>query len=127
MILIPLDAHPNLFSTARQEAQRLGEELSLRRTDLLLVEVESSTSTLTFHLIEVKFRQTLGLSDWLPLKEDISDQLENSSQVLRRLFDPHISTSDRFDRLIKTRELAVLLDFYLDHLSVAISLLTLAK
>lgn len=115
MILIPLDAHPNIFSSARQEAQRLGEELSLRRTDLLLVEADPNTSTLTFHLLEVKFRQSLGLSDWSPLKEDIADQLENSVQVLRRLYDPQISTTDRFDRLIRTRELVILLDFYLDR------------
>lgn len=115
MILIPLDAHPELFATARQEAERLGEELSLRRTDLLLVELEPNSSSITFHLIEVKFRQSARLSDILSLKQEITEQLDNSIQVLRRLFDPHFTLPDRYDRLIRTRELGVLLNFYLDR------------
>jgi len=115
MILIPLDAHPDLFMTARQEAGMQGEELSLRRTDLLLVEFEPTNKSITFHLIEVKLRNSAGLTDNLSLKNEISDQIENSVLALRRLFDPNLTAPDRFDRLVRTRELSVLLNFYLDR------------
>ena len=115
MILIPLDSHSDLFTTARQEAELLQEVLSLRRTDMLLVELEPASATVTFHLIEVKFRQSLSLVAALDLKDEIADQLENSFQALRRLYDPHHTSPDRFDRLIRTRELVTLLGFYLER------------
>lgn len=117
MILIPIDAHPDLFMTARQEAEMQGEALSLRRTDLLLVEFEPATVSITFHLIEVKLRNSAGLTDNLSMKNEISAQIENSVQALRRLFDPNLTLPDRFDRLVRTRELSVLLNFYLDRSS----------
>ena len=115
MVLIPLDAHPDLFMTARQEAELQGEELSLRRTDLLLVECDPVSVSLTFHLIEVKLRSSAGVSEDIALKHEISEQIENSVQGLRRLFDPALTVPDRFDRLVKSRELSVLLKFYLDR------------
>ena len=115
MILIPLDAHPELFSLARQEAERFGQELSLRRTDMLLVELDPHRARLTFHLIEVKFRQGGDLRAAYDLKQEIEFQLGNSFHALRRLFDLHFSEPDRFDRLIRTKELTALLNFYLER------------
>lgn len=115
MILIPLDAHPELFSLARQEAERLGQELSLRRTDMLLVELDLQRAKLTFHLIEVKFRQEGNLRAVYDLKLEIDSQLENSFRALRRLFDMHYTVPDRFDRIIRTKELGAMLDFYLER------------
>jgi len=113
MILIPLDSHLDLFTSAQRDADLLQQELSLRRTDMLLVELEPANATVTFHLIEVKVRQSSALTAALGLKEEISAQLENTLQALRHLYDPHFTSPDRFDRLIRTRELATLLDFYL--------------
>lgn len=115
MILIPLDAHVDLFTTARKEAERLGQELSLQRTDLLLTEIDPDANMLTFHLVEVKFRQDGNVATAIDLKQQIADQLENSIDVLRRLYDPHYTVPDRFDRPIRTRELSTLLSFYLER------------
>ena len=120
MLLIPLDTHADLFSTARQETERLGQTLSLRRTDMLLVELEPKDCSITFHLIEVKFRSNAGSGGLVAqsdLKREIADQLENSFQVLSRLYDPEYHSPDRFDRLIRTQELTTLLKFYLERAS----------
>lgn len=116
MVLIPLDTHADLFMTARQETEKREQELSLRRTDMLLVEFEPERAMITFHLIEVKFRQEGNdLTTALELKERINEQLTNSMEVLRHFYDPAYTVPDRFDRLIRTRELATLLTFYLER------------
>lgn len=115
MILISLDSHPDLFTTARRESEQRGQSLSLRRTDMLLVEIATETRTLTFHLIEVKFRTAVGQSTLRDLKGEILLQLENSAQVLQQFYDPDFRDADRFDRPVRSQELVTLLEFYLER------------
>lgn len=115
-IVVPLDAHVDLFHTARKHAEAIGDEVTLRRTDLALFDLDFGSRTLSCNLVEVKcYAQNLGLSGYGQLKEGITEQLNQSERVLQKHFDPHRSTPDRPDRLLKTRELATLLEFYLDR------------
>ena len=115
-IVVPLDAHVDLFHTAQNQAEAIGDEVTLRRTDLALFDLDISTRTVSCNLIEVKcYAQRLGLSGYGQLKERITEQLNESERMLQRHFDPQRTTPDRPDRLLKTRELATLLEFYLER------------
>ena len=115
-IVVPLDAHVDLFHTARNQAETIGDEVTLRRTDLALFDFDLGTRTVSCNLVEVKcYAQRLGLSGYGQLKARMTEQLDESERVLQRHFDPRRTTPDRPDRLLKTRELAVLLEFYLER------------
>jgi hypothetical protein len=115
-IVVPLDAHLELFHSVRRHAEEIGDEVTLRRTDLALFDLDLARRTITCNLVEVKcYAQNLGLSGFGQLKERITEQLNQSERILQQHFDPHRTTPDRPDRLLKTRELATLLEFYLDR------------
>lgn len=115
-IVMPLDAHMDLFSTARNHAEAIGEQVTLRRTDLALFDLDLAERTILCNLVEVKcYAQNLGLSGYTQLKERIAEQINQSERILQQHFDPQWTTPDRPDRLLKTRELATLLGFYLDR------------
>ena len=115
-IVVPLDAHVDLFHTARNQAEAIGDEVTLRRTDLALFDLDLGTRTVACNLVEVKcYAQRLGLSGYGQLKERMAEQLDESERILQRHFDPRRTTPDRPDRLLKTRELATLLEFYLER------------
>jgi len=115
-IVVPLDAHLELFHSARKHAEAIGDEVTLRRTDFALFDLDLAHRTITCNLVEVKcYAQNLGLSGYGQLKERITEQLNQSERILQQHFDPHRTTPDRPDRLLKTRELATLLEFYLDR------------
>jgi len=115
-IVVPLDAHLELFHTAKKHAEAIGDEVTLRRTDLALFDLDVARRIITCNLVEVKcYAQKLGLSGYGQVKENITEQLNQSERILQKHFDPHRTTPDRPDRLLKTRELATLLEFYLDR------------
>ena len=115
-IVVPLDAHLDLFYTARSQADAIGDEVTLHRTDLALFDLDLAKRTLSCNLVEVKcYAQSLGLSGYGQIKERITEQLNQGERVLQRHFDPRRTTPDRPDRLLKTRELATLLEFYLER------------
>jgi hypothetical protein len=115
-IVVPLDAHLELFHSIRKYAEEIGDEVTLRRTDLALFDLDVSKQTIACNLVEVKcYAQNLGLSGYGQLKERITEQLNQSERILQQHFDPHRTKPDRPDRLLKTRELATLLEFYLDR------------
>jgi DNA phosphorothioation-dependent restriction protein DptH len=115
-IVVPLDAHLDLFQSTRRHAEEIGDEVTLRRTDLALFDLDLARRIITCNLVEVKcYAQNLGLSGYGQLKERITEQLNQSERILQQHFDPHRTTPDRPDRLLKTRELATLLEFYLDR------------
>ena len=115
-IVVPLDAHIDLFRSAQSQAEAVGDKVTLHRTDLALFDLDLAKRTVSCNLIEVKcYAQRLGLSGYGQLKERIAEQLDQSERVLQRHFDPLRTTPDRPDRLLKTRELATLLDFYLER------------
>lgn len=113
-IILPLDTHLDLFYSAKRASQEIGEAVTLQRTDLALFDLDASTRTIRCNLVEVKCYSDVGsLSAYTQLKESIAVQLEKSQEVLRYHFDPHLKQPDRPDRLLKTREFAILLAFYL--------------
>ncbi len=115
-IVVPLDAHLELFHTARKHAEAIGDEVTLRRTDLALFDLDLPRRTITCNLVEVKcYAQNLGLSGYGQLKERITEQLNQSERIIQQHFDPDRTTPDRPDRLLKTRELTTLLEFYLER------------
>ena len=115
-IVVPLDAHVDLFHTARNQAEAVGDEVTLRRTDLALFDLDLGTRTVTCNLVEVKCcAQRLGLSGYGQLKEHITRQLDESERILQQHFDPLRTAPDRPDRLLKTRQLTTLLEFYLER------------
>jgi len=116
-IVVPLDAHLDLYRALRQNADELGDEISLKRTDLALFDLDASRMTITANLVEVKcYHQAGDLAGFNQLKTDIAEQIQQSAAVLQHHFDPELAgLHDRPDRSIKTHELATLLEFYLDR------------
>ena len=115
-IVVPLDAHIDLFRSVQKQAEAMGDEVTLHRTDLALFDLDLAKRTVSCNLVEVKCcAQRLGLSGYGQLKERITHQINQSERMLQRHFDPYRTTPDRPDRLLKTRELATLLDFYLER------------
>lgn len=115
-IVVPLDAHTDLYREPRKSAVDLQEEVSLKRTDLALFDLNVATRTITCNLIEVKCYSTAGnLAQYAQLKDSIVEQLETSEKTLRLHFDPRLHSPDRIDRAFKTAELGKLLEFYIDR------------
>jgi len=117
-ILIPLDAHLDLFKALQKNADELGNEVSLLRTDLCLIDLHAEKREITCNLIEVKCYHLEDFSDYTALKQKIFKQLHQSEEVLRFHFDPQYFSKgkeeiSRPDKLLKTHELVALLEFYL--------------
>ena len=114
-ILIPLDAHLELYADAR-DRRGVDETVGLRRTDLALFAVDARQRVITCRLVEVKCYSSLaGLGGYGDLKNDMVVQLMHSERILREHFDPHRQEPDRPDRAVRNAELAALLGFYLDR------------
>jgi hypothetical protein len=115
-VVVPLDAHLELYRSLKKHADELGNEVSFRRTDLALFDLDAKKRTITCRLVEVKCYTAVGdLAAYGQLKDDIAEQVAQSQEVLAIHFDPHRGAADRADRLMKTRELVALLEFYLDR------------
>jgi DNA phosphorothioation-dependent restriction protein DptH len=115
-IVVPLDAHLDLYRVLKQQADELGDEVSFKRTDLGLFDLDISRRVITCRLVEVKCYSGVGdLSKYNALKSSIAEQVAQSEQVLAHHFDPQRTAQDRPDRAFKTRELALLLEFYLER------------
>lgn len=114
-VIVPLDAHTNLYRS-NGEAQEITDGISLQRTDLALFDLDLAQRTITCNLVEVKCYSQVGdFAAFNQLKEKISSQVNQSERILQRHFDPALKNPDRPDRLIKSRELARILKFYLDR------------
>ena len=115
-IVVPLDSHVDLFRTARDQAEAIGDEITLRRTDLALFDLDFAQRTVSCNLVEVKcYARRLSLGGYAQLKDHIAEQVNQSERIVQRHFDPHGTRPDRPDRLLKTRELVTLLEFYLER------------
>lgn len=115
-IVVPLDAHTDLYREPRRSAVDLQEEVSLKRTDLALLDLNAAARTITCNLIEVKCYSTAGnLAQYAQLKDSIVEQLETSERVVRLHFDPRLHSPDRIDRVYKTAEFGKLLEFYIER------------
>jgi len=81
-----------------------------------LFDLNASARLITCRLVEVKCYANVGdVGAYNELKNDIVEQLAQSEEVISLHFDPHRSAVDRLDRLLKTRQLVNLLEFYLDR------------
>jgi hypothetical protein len=115
-IVVPLDAHLDLYRILQHNADELGNEVSLKRTDLALFDLNAASRVITCNLVEVKcYRGIAGVGALNQLMESIADQIRQSERVLQTHFDPTRLPQDRPDRLVKTQEFVTLLEFYLDR------------
>lgn len=115
-IVVPLDSHLELYRVLKQGADELGDEVSFKRTDLGLFDLDISQRIITCRLVEVKCYSGVGdISQYNALKLKIAEQIRQSERVLAHHFDPQRTPQDRPDRAFKTRELALLLEFYLER------------
>lgn len=101
-ILVPVDAHPELFGVHRVQAST-GPRL---RCDLIRVQLTRGRMTATF--IEVKSRSA-GIKS-TDLLDRIADQVESTEDVFRELF---FRESERLDHVLQRSRLATILRFYL--------------
>lgn len=115
-VVVPLDAHLELYKALRQNAEEMGDEVNFRRTDLALFDLDPANREVTCRLVEVKCYSQVGdLTAYGQLKASIAEQIAQTEQVLAYHFDPKRAEVDRPDRPIKNRDLAALLGFYLDR------------
>ena len=115
-IVVPLDAHLELYDALKQNSVEMGDEVSFRRTDLALFDLDPKAGVLTCRLVEVKCYSQVGeLHAYEQLKLSIAEQIGQTEQVISHHFDPCSHEPDRPDRPIKNRDLAALLGFYLDR------------
>ena len=113
-VVVPLDAHLELYQEIQKSADELGDALSLKRTDLALFDLDAQNRTLRCNLVEVKCYSEVGdMASYQKLKETIAQQISQSERVLQQHFDMNRTSSDRPDRLIRTQKLCVLLEHYL--------------
>lgn len=114
-VIVPLDAHTDLYRSSG-EADDANDAMSLQRTDLALFDLDLTERTITCNLIEVKCYSQVGdFAAFNQLKERIASQINQSERILQRHFDPAVKNPDRPDRLLKSRELAQILRFYLER------------
>ena len=114
-IIVPLDAHTDLYRSI-SESDDTTNGISLQRTDLALFDLNLAERTVICNLVEVKCYSQVGdLSAFNLLKEKISNQINQSERILQRHFDPYLKKPDRPDRLLKSREFALILRFYLER------------
>lgn len=115
-VVVPLDAHLELYKALRQTAEEMGDEVSFRRTDLALFDLDPLSREVTCRLVEVKCYSKVGdVAAYAQLKASIAEQIAQTEEVLAYHFDPKRAEVDRPDRPIKNRDLAALLGFYLDR------------
>ncbi len=115
-VVVPLDAHLELYRVMKAQADELGDEVSFRRTDLGLFDLDITRRVITCRLVEVKCYSGVGdLAKYNAFKSSVAEQITQSEQVLAHHFDPQRTPQDRPDRAFKTRELALLLEFYLER------------
>lgn len=115
-IVVPLDAHLDLYKALRQNALELGDEVSFRRTDLALFDLNPFARSITCRMVEVKcYTQVGDMWAYAQLKNSIAEQISQTEQVIAYHFDPNLKTIDRPDRAIKNRDLSALLEFYLER------------
>ncbi|EEY50714.1 hypothetical protein VIH_002347 [Vibrio cholerae CT 5369-93] len=113
-VIVPLDAHLELYSELQKADGELGADVSFKRTDLALFDLDASSRTIRCNLVEVKCYSEVGdLTKYESLKKSIAEQISESERVIQRHFDSTRTTPDRPDRLVKTQKLCVLLEHYL--------------
>ncbi|MER6086959.1 methylation-associated defense system ATP-binding protein MAD8 [Streptomyces bluensis] len=110
-VLIPLDAHIDLYGEAQRRAAAGDSAVRLHRTDLALFDLDAERRAVVCRLIEVKcFTGAGGLGAYDTKKKQISQQIDNSRTILAAQFDPRV---ERPDRPLQNLTLRSLLGHYL--------------
>lgn len=110
-VLIPVDTHINIF--AQSKRRNTEEEITVKRSDLILVSVKSGK--LNLNLIEVKFRSGEGnITESLALKEEIVKKNENSEKAFRTKFISD-DANPKIDVHLSNKSLSTLIGFYLER------------
>jgi DNA phosphorothioation-dependent restriction protein DptH len=110
-VLIPVDTHIDIF--AQNKRRNCDEEISVKRSDLILVSVKNGK--LCLNLIEVKFRSGEGtITESLTLKEEIYKKNENSEMAFRTKFISD-DKSPKIDVHLSNKSLSTLIGFYLER------------
>jgi hypothetical protein len=92
---VPLDAHLELYHVLKSHAEELGDEVSFKRTDLALFDLDAAARTITCRLVEVKCYAGVGdFGTYNQLKDRIAEQIAQSEQVVAYQFDPHRTPKD---------------------------------
>lgn len=113
-LVMPLDSHLELYVHLDWSVVLASSEVSFKRTDLALVDLNLAERLITVSLVEVKCLRQVGEAQaWRQLRENITRQIGQSEEVLRYHFDPQLAQPDRPDRPFKTRQFARLLEYYL--------------
>lgn len=103
-IVIPVDAHPEIFGV-----QQRGEEEGSRRCDLLLVKI--TQRSFKIECVEVKARQGAALPT--ALADRIVDQLRDTADLLQNRF--FLDDQVRIDRELQRTRFTALLHYYADR------------
>jgi len=115
-LVVPLDTHVALYHAIEKNTNSLEDEVSFRRTDLALFDLNLEARLITCRLVEVKCHRLATVTGaFKQLKREIAQQIAQSQAVLRYHFDTGRFPVDRPDRLVKTLEFATLLEFYLNR------------
>jgi len=108
-ILVPMDAHQDLYTILAKQSNEIGRELSLQRTDLALFRFDPIKKILVCRLVEVKCYKGLNTQGWIDLQSSITKQLNQSKDVL----SAHFAPDGRPDQQLKSWELTQVLKYYL--------------
>lgn len=115
-IVIPLDSHLEFYREIRENTDWKADEITLKRTDLALIDLHLEAREVTCRLVEVKCSADIGgVASINRLRSGIAEQIEQSARVLNHHFGPAAQDPDRPDRIVKTRQLVELLSFYLER------------
>ncbi|NUQ97302.1 MAG: hypothetical protein HOY79_12365 [Streptomyces sp.] len=111
-LLVPLDAHPELYAEERGRVVAGDTEVRLQRTDLALFDLDAERRTIVCRLLEVKCHTGGGLGAYQGKRQHIIRQTENSERIIAERFDP---VRGRTDRPLQNVALRTLLEKYLSR------------
>ncbi|MFI5570908.1 hypothetical protein ACIA6T_26920 [Streptomyces sp. NPDC051740] len=111
-ILVPLDAHPELYQEERGRLAAGDTEVRLQRTDLALFDLDAEQRTIVCRLLEVKCHTGGGLGAYQGKRQHIIRQTENTERIIAERFDP---VGGRTDRPLQNVALRMLLEKYLSR------------
>lgn len=109
-VLIPVDSHIALFHQTPNELEN--SEVTLKRTDLMLVEVQGRKLHIDF--IEVKNRKYTSPQMLIELQSEIEAKNKSTEAHFRAHF-LGVDKNKRFDAEIKNKELVNILLFYFER------------
>ncbi|MFF0589413.1 hypothetical protein ACFYWD_25985 [Streptomyces sp. NPDC003781] len=111
-ILVPLDAHPELYEEERGRLAAGDTEVRLQRTDLALFDLDAERRTVVCRLLEIKCHTGGGLGAYQGRRQQIIRQTRNTERIIADRFDPG---RGRADGALQNMALRTLLEKYLSR------------